>query len=140
MNNPQLEVAYEYSGPSAYNSNKITEIYADQNWQYEVLADNNQIIQIGPRPLSTSEQLPPPDQALRYDKTELQKKATDFISTVAPEVNLSNLTPQNGNKEEQNYFFRYEDMNRMLEGMHPFIQVGFSRTGDLLSYTNTLGL
>lgn len=140
--NPELVVEYQYSAPSAYNSDRLTEIYTDQEWQYEVLAENNTIIQAGPRPRALGEPVLPSfdDQLMRYSQADLQHKAQSFISEVAPEVRVEQLKFQIDSKEDRNYFFRYEDMNRLVEGAHPFIQVGFSRTGELLSYTNTLRL
>ena len=66
--------------------------------------------------------------------------ARAFVAKNAPEVKLDNLTANFGDKEGVNYFFRWEDITRENEDMHPFIQVGFSRGGDLLSYTDSLGL
>lgn len=78
-----------------------------------------------------------------YSSEELEAKAREFISLVAKEINLDDLTPAFGNKSGEMFFFRWEDRSRILSGdshMNPFIQVGFSHGGDLLNFENTLSL
>jgi hypothetical protein len=135
-----LAVNYKNTAKSVYNPAVLEEVYATDYDQYEVDARNNKIIQFGPRPLNAGEKGKKFDNTARYSKGELETIARAFIAKNAPEVKLDDLTANFGDKESVNYFFRWEDTSREIEDMHPFIQVGFSRGGDLLSYTNSLGL
>ena len=135
-----LEVKYKNTSKSSYNGNVPSEIYTTDFDQYEIDARNNKIIQFGPRPLNVGEKPKDLDTTARYSKDELETMAKEFIAKNAPEVKLDELTARIGDKEGVNFFFRWEDTTREIEDMHPFIQVGFSRGGDLLSYTNSLGL
>ena len=135
-----LDVKYKNTSKSSYNGNVPSEIYTTDFDQYEIDARNNKIIQFGPRPLNVGEKPKDLDTTARYSKDELETKAKEFIAKNAPEVKLDELTSRIGDKEGVNFFFRWEDTTREIEDMHPFIQVGFSRGGDLLSYTNSLGL
>jgi hypothetical protein len=134
-------IIYRGRVSSSYAPDVITEIYYVDTDQYEVNVETGQVIQFGARPLSPSEQPRTYDTSNRYTPSELEAMAVSFIAKHAPEVNLNSLTPAHSNKEEINYFFRWEDASgKTLMGMRAFIQVGFSRGGDLLSYTNALGL
>ncbi|OGI36040.1 MAG: hypothetical protein A2259_01800 [Candidatus Moranbacteria bacterium RIFOXYA2_FULL_43_15] len=135
-----LAVNYKRTSKSVYNTSVPEEVYTTNFDQYEVDARNNKIIQFGPRPLSVGEKSKSFDTTDRYSKSELETMARAFVAKNAPEVKLDNLTANFGDKEGVNYFFRWEDITRENEDMHPFIQVGFSRGGDLLSYTDSLGL
>jgi len=135
-----LAVNYKNTSKSSYNANVSAEIYTTAFDQYEVDARNNQIIQFGPKPLEIGQESKKFDTTARYSKAELETMARQFISKNAPGVNVDNLTQKIGDKDGINYFFRWEDTTREIEDMHPLIQVGFSRGGDLLSYTNSLGL
>ncbi len=141
-NDPKLKVTYQDIGASSYNSALLSEIYITKYDQYEVDVRNNHIIQFGPRPIPVSEGLQDKeaDTTDRYTKAELEVKAREFIAKNAPDVQLDTLSAHVGAKEDTHCFFRWEDTTREIEGMHPFIQVGFSRGGDLLSYTNSLEL
>ena len=135
-----LAVNYKNTSKSSYNALVPAEVYATDFDQYEVDARNNNIIQFGPRPLNVDEKSKEFDTTPRYSKTELETMARQFIAKNASAIKLDSLTPRFGDKEGVNYFFRWEDTSREIEDMHPFIQVGFSRGGSLLSYTNSLGL
>lgn len=138
--NQDLAVNYKNTSTSSYNANIPVEIYTTDSDQYEVDARNNKIIQFGPRPLAIGEKPKSFDTTARYSKEELETMARKFIAQNAPDVKLDNLTPNFGDKEGVNYFFRWENTSQEVEDMHPFIQVGFSRGGSLLSYANSLGL
>lgn len=134
-------IIFQGRGLSSYAPNEMIEIYYVGADQYEVDTNTSQVIQFGPRPLSIGEQPKEYDTSNRYTPEELKAKAVSFIAKHAPGINLNSLTPAHSDKEKVNYFFRWEDTSgKTFMGMHPFIQVGFSRGGDLLSYTNTLGL
>lgn len=135
-----LAVNYKNTAKSVYNSGVMEEIYTTDYDQYEVDARNNKIIQFGPKPLPIGQASKKFDTTDKYSKGELETMARAFIAKNAPEVKLDELTANFGDKEGVNYFFRWEDTSREIEDMHPFIQVGFSRGGDLLSYTNSLSL
>lgn len=135
-----LAVNYKSTGKSVYNTTVADELYTTDYDQYDVDAKNNRIIQFGPRPLAIGEAPKQYDTTARYSKNELEAMARQFIATNMPDVKLDNLTSRFGDKEGVNYFFRWEDTSQKVEDMYPFIQVGFTRGGDLLSYTNTLGL
>lgn len=135
-----LAVNYKHTGKSVYNLGVMEEVYTTDYDQYEVNVRNNKIIQFGPRPLEIGQEPKEFDTTDRYSKNELETMARQFIAKNAPEVKLDELTAKFGDKEGVNFFFRWEDSTREIEDMHPFIQVGFSRGGDLLSYTDTLGL
>ncbi|MFA6193464.1 MAG: hypothetical protein WC726_01180 [Parcubacteria group bacterium] len=135
-----LAVNYKNTSKSSYNAAVSAEIYTTDFDQYEVDTRNNNIIQFGPRPLNIEEKSKEFDTTPRYSKAELETMARQFIAKNASAVKLEGLTPKIGDKEGVNYFFRWEDTSREIEDMHPFIQVGFSRGGSLLSYTNSLGL
>ncbi|MFZ2975841.1 MAG: hypothetical protein WA055_04435 [Candidatus Moraniibacteriota bacterium] len=135
-----LAVNYKATSKSSYNALVSSEVYTTDFDQYEVDARNNKIIQFGPKPLEIGQESKKFDTTDRYSKAELETMARQFIAKNAPEVKVDDLTQKFGDKEGVNYFFRWEDTSREIEDMHPFIQVGFSRGGDLLSYTNSLGL
>lgn len=138
MNDSQLKIVYQYTSKSSYNWNIPVEVYRVGDDQYEIDARNNEIIQFGPGPFQESKPMVI-DTTPRYDSKALERMAREFIANKA-HVNLSDFTPNHGNKEGINYFFRWEDRTRKVGDMYPFIQVGFSVGGSFLSYTNILGL
>ncbi len=87
-NDPKLEVTYQDTGASSYNSALLSEIYITTHNQYEVDVRNNHIIQFGPRPIPVSEgiQDKEADTTNRYTKAELEVKARAFIAKNAPDV------------------------------------------------------
>jgi len=135
-----MAVDYKNTGKSVYNPGVMEEVYTTDYDQYEVDARNNKIIQFGPRPLAVGEKGKTFNTEDKYSKSELETMARQFIAKNVPEVKLDDLSANFGDKEGVNFFFRWEDTTRENEDMYPFIQVGFSRGGDLLSYTDTLGL
>ena len=136
--NQDITVEYVSMGKSAYNENVQENLYYAGPDQYEIESSNGKIIQFGTRSLPVgSENEKIYDNSPHYNTQELETMAEQFIAKNAPEVNLEKLSTNNSNKET-NYFFRWEDKsNKTTEG-YPFIQVGFSQGGTLLSYTNTL--
>jgi hypothetical protein len=70
---------------------------------------------------------------------ELEKMAREFVSVVAPGVDLDRLSPTFGDKGGEMFFFRWEDRSATVGGGMPaFIQVGYSQAGDLVHFVNTL--
>ncbi len=139
-NKQDLSVNYKGTNKSIYNSAMMEEVYTTDYDQYEIDVRNNKIVQFGPKPLTVGEKGKAFNTEDKYSKSELETMARQFIAKNAPEVKLDDLSANFGDKEGVNFFFRWEDTTREIEDMHPFIQVGFSRGGDLLSYTDTLGL
>ena len=137
---PNLGVEYKSTSKSSYNSNVIAEFYMVGKDYYEIDTRTNQIVQFGPAPLPRGEQPKQYDTTPRYSPQQLEVMARTLIAERAG-VDVSGLTPNHGNKGDVNFFFRWEDRTKHLEdGMYPFIQAGFTRGGDFLSYTNSLGM
>lgn len=126
----------EYANPSkfAYDSNMDEDIYVSEFDQFEIDSKTGKLLQFGPKPSSAKTY----DESSRYSEAELETMAKDYIARNVPEINLANLTPNNGNKEQGHYFFRWEDKTKKTAEGYPFIQVGFSRGGSVLSYINAL--
>lgn len=136
--NQDIIVEYVSTNKSAYNENVQENLYYVGPDQYEIDVRSGKIIQFGTRSLPVgSEYQKVYDNNPRYNIQELEAIARQFIAKNAPEADLEKLTLNKSNKET-NYFFRWEDKtNKTIEG-YPFIQVGFSQGGTLLSYTNAL--
>lgn len=133
-------VAYAATGKSSYNSKLNTEFYRVGQDYVEVDMRNNEIVQFGPAPVKPSEETKKFDTAAKFGIADLQAKASEFVARNA-KVDLSALKASTGNKMDTNYFFRWEDPNKMLEDGRPaFVQVGFTIGGELLSYTNSLSI
>lgn len=130
-------VVYSETVPSGYNPRVLEEVYVVGLDQYEVNVANNQIIQFGPRPLVLGE-VTKIYTSGSLSVTKLKALAMEKIANTS-KVHLAELTASTGGKVD-NYFFRWEDSSRTVEGMHPFIQVGISSGGEIESYTNTLSL
>jgi len=122
---------------SPYNSEIPVEMYKSDTRTYLIDARDSSVVQID-IPAETAARL---DYTPHYSVSELKEMAATFIEQAAGEVNLSALSPEHGNKNEEVYFFRWEDQSKRLEsGLFPFIQVGISAGGDVGTYVNTLGL
>ncbi len=134
-------IEYQRTTRSSYHREVPVEIYISEDNQYEVDVRNNHIIQFGPRP-EPDEQRPlnAYDFAPRYTQTALSKIARKFADSVGADLVSKPLTESTSNKEELVYFFRWEDKSRTAEGLYPFVQVGISRGGQVVSFTNTLDL
>ncbi|PIR57221.1 MAG: hypothetical protein COU72_02060 [Parcubacteria group bacterium CG10_big_fil_rev_8_21_14_0_10_41_35] len=100
----------------------------------------NEIVQFGPAPLAIGEAAKVYNTEAKFAPEQLEVKAREFIAKNAPNADLSKLTASTGEKSGTNFFFRFTDESRKVDGTKPFVQVGFTVGGDLLSYTNTLGL
>jgi hypothetical protein len=137
--NASLNVTYQQTSKSSYNRTIPAELYFAGLDQYEVDARNNAIIQYGPRMTGPNEAQKTFDTTPRYDKEQLEAKAREFIAKQT-NADIGSLAATSTSKNGVNYFFRWEDKSHVIEEMPAFIQVGYTVGGDLLSYTNTLGL
>lgn len=74
-----------------------------------------------------------------YSEAELADLARNYVANVSPDFSLDRLTLEVLNKDNEVYFFRWQDSNgQTADGTHPFVQVAFSRSGEFLNYENTL--
>jgi hypothetical protein len=134
-------IAYTSTGKSSYNSEAIVEFYKVGRDYVEVDIRNNEIIQFGPAPTRPGEEGKKFDKTAKYSVADLQVMANEFIAKNTKMTDLAAFKASVGNKEETNYFFRWENLNKKLEDGRPaFVQVGFTIGGELLSYTNSLGI
>jgi hypothetical protein len=134
-------IEYKRTTRSSYQRDVPVEIYHSDGDQYEVDIRNNHIIQFGPRPEpDQNPSIDTYDFTPRYTEMTLNKIARKFAESVGADFVSKPLTPSTNNKEDLVYFFRWEDRSRMAEGLYPFVQVGISRGGQVVSFTNTLDL
>ncbi len=137
--NPRIE--YQRTSRSSYQRDVPVEIYYSGADQFEVDARNNQIIQFGPRPEPDDQsQGKVYDLSPRYSPVRLNKMARRLASGIVLGLDSRGLMESTTNKEGLVYFFRWEDKSRRAEGLFPFVQIGLSRGGDVVSFTNTLDL
>lgn len=117
---------------SPYSKAADLERYQTERYEYTIDIATNQVIErflLDDRDYSTESVFSP---------SELELKARVIIDEISG-VDLDKLTPDFSNKLEQNYFFRWEDTSKTLDGdLHPFIQVGLTTAGSFLNYVNTL--
>ncbi|MEZ4731103.1 MAG: DPP IV N-terminal domain-containing protein [Caldilineaceae bacterium] len=136
-----LKLQVNFAGVSASSYAPVaTYLFTTTGELYEINANTNEIVDFGPRSLGPGETPLTYDLTPRYTPAELEAMARTLIATHSPTIDLTQLTPQHGNKEQTTFFFRWEDRAHRVEWMHPFVQVGLTRGGDLVSYTNTLSL
>jgi hypothetical protein len=134
-------IRYTFTGKSSYDSNIITEFYQVGQDYVEIDIRNNKIVQFGPAPTRPGEEPKKFDTSAKFSVAELQAMANEFVNQNTKLSDLSTLKASVGNKGEINYFFRWDDANKILEDGRPaFVQVGFTIGGELLSYTNSLGV
>lgn len=130
------DLVYIQSTRSPYNRVSTLEVYRSASYMYSVDIATNQIV----------ERLLLDDWDYRlepiYSVTELETIARSVIRQTGPaDLDLSMLSLRVGNKLDETFFFRWENVSAQLDGeTHPFVQVGLSRAGDFLNYVNTLPL
>lgn len=138
--NDGLNPEYVSTSRSSYNNQVNAEFYMVGKDYFEVDMRTNEIVQFGPAPLAIGEAAKVYNTEAKFAPEQLEVKAREFIAKNAPNADLSKLTASTGEKSGTNFFFRFTDESRKVDGTKPFVQVGFTVGGDLLSYTNTLGL
>ncbi len=138
--NQGLNPQYVSTAKSSYSNAVIAEFYMVGQDYIEVDTRTNQIVQFGPAPVAKGQPAKEYNTEAKFTPEQLEAKAREFIAKNAPDANLSNLKASTGEKGGTNYFFRFTDESKDVEGVKAFVQVGFTVGGDLLSYTNTLGL
>ena len=104
----------------------------DRQRYYTMDASTHKIIAIDPFTM------PEASEGLSLQK--LETLARDMVSLAAPELDLDTLTPEHGSKIAT-YFFHWTDYNKQLaDGRPPYIQIGLTGEGELLSYINLIPL
>ena len=136
MGDDSLKIEYINESTFAYDENMAVAVYVSEFDQFEINSKTGKLLQFGPKPSSIKNY----DETSRYAESELEVMARDYLAKNAPEVNLTKLVSNGGNKGQEHYFFRWEDRSRNTTEGYPFIQVGFSRGGSVLGYINALGL
>jgi len=136
-----VEVKYLATDKSLYNPQKVEETYQVGLDMYVIDQATNYIVFYSEK-IRTNKDDPKKeyDYTPRYTSSQLEKMARAFMAKHAPSVDLSKLT-YNPKIYDNRAFFRWEDTSRQLADTHkmaPFIQIGYSVGGDILSYTNTL--
>lgn len=127
------DVTYLDQDRSSYDTITKLERYQTSKFYYSVNIATNQIVEINLVDEFNINLTP------LFTQNELETKAREFITLVAPDTNLASLISYFGNKGSEIFFFRWEDRSKRLkEGMYPFIQIGLSQGGDLVHYINTL--
>src|SRR3989338_6733414 len=130
---------YVSTAKSSYSNSVIAEYYMVGQDYVEVDTKTNKIVQFRPAPVAKGQPAKEYNTEARFSPEQLEAKAREFITKNAG-ADLSKLTASTGEKGGTNYFFRFTDESKEVEGVKAFVQVGFTVGGDLLSYTNTLGL
>lgn len=121
-----------------YNPSIAIEKYQTEKYFYTVDIASGQILEIMPID-STRFRREFDDKETVYSQDALEKMALTLISAVSEDVDISSLQPIFSDKNERNYFFRWENSaSKLPDGMTSFIQVGLSAKGELLNYVNTL--
>jgi hypothetical protein len=134
---------YTTLSSNPYNDQHRIELYHAGPIVYAVDTETNTVVQYGPRSLKPGESAPEFDESPALNVNQLENQAVEVVTELSS-TNLADLELRTSIKENSTtsrYFFRWEDNTRELPGgIHPFIQIGLSPAGDVVSYTNTLGL
>lgn len=126
------DVIYLDRDRSPHDIQAQLERYTTSKFIYSIDVETNQVIEISLVD-DANVNLDP-----NFSQEELERKASGFISLVGAGVDLARLTFSVGEKSDAVFFFRWEDPNALLNGVPAFIQVGYSQSGDLVHYINTL--
>ena len=138
-----LAVSFQSTSSNPYkdDGSKI-DIYADnESNEYWVDPQDGALVQMGPqaRADQKARKVGPDD---RLPVADLRDKALTLAEAVRPGFGArrSSLHPLEDNKDRQIYFFRWDDFSAPLKEseLPPFIQIGLSADGRLVSLTNTL--
>ncbi len=133
LNTPSASVQYLSTARSAYAYDVMADWYRAGSYDVAVNSATGRVIQIQPSAVAAMT-----EQGTRLSAEQLRALALQFIARCAG-ADLVGLV-ENGGTKGDNSFFRWEDRTRTLDGMYPFVQVGLSPTGELLSYSNSLEL
>ncbi len=141
LDKSSLEVRYRSTGHPSPHPELILDFYEVGRFYVEVDTRTNQVLSVSPGgDLPRTGSPAPFDLTPRYTPQQLETMARAFIARCA-KVNVDPLTPNHTRSptdtESINYFFRWEDRSRIIDSsVFPFVQVGFTRGGDLLGYTD----
>lgn len=116
-----------------YGNNAVVDTYIADGMFYSVDIVTQDVVDIHPEEMSYQVDA-------TYNEDQLRGMAetmvTDFLGD---KVKLDKLSFLVVTKLEKTYFFKWEDVSKKIDtGIYPFVQVGFSRNGDFLNFTNTL--
>ncbi len=126
------DVIYLDRDRSPYDNRAQLERYKTSQFIYLIDIATNQIVEINLVDELNINTNP------NFSSGQLERKAREFISLVAENVDLEVLKPAFGDKGGEMFFFRWKDPLTMLDGGMPaFIQVGYSQSGDLVHFINT---
>lgn len=115
-----------------YGKSLKTEVYETPNYQYVMDVDTGNILQIAIKNWNGH------NTQLTYSQDELENQAASHLQSIDSSIDLSRLSLQVYEKTGT-IFFRWEDeSSQLLDGRYPFVQVGLSTDGNLLTYVNTL--
>lgn len=134
---PTLPITFVSINTTPYQIGRVYMLASAQH-TFEVNVTTGAVVQFGPSAGATLAE--PTTAPPRKTVDQLGAQARALLAAQMPEVNLDQFTAHHGNKEEQVYFFRWEDTSRMIDGMPVFAQVGLSAGGEIVSYTNTFAL
>lgn len=123
---------FVHSGdPSFLGFDQVT-YQTDTQMYYTMDASTHQVIAIDPF------SMPEGGEGLSFQ--ELESLARNLVALAAPEIDLDTLTPEHGSKIS-NQFFHWTDYSKQLpSGGFPYIQIGLTGKGELLSYVNFIPL
>jgi hypothetical protein len=128
------DVRYLGQASTPYSASARVERYRTSSRTYSVDIQTNQIVEI--YPLQTEF-----DTAPHHSPAELEQMARVFVSQADGDLDLGALELKIGSKGGAYHFFRWTAAGAdRADRSTPFVQVGFSSGGDLLSYVNTLEL
>jgi len=140
MDNDSLNPEYVSTSRSSYDHTVNAEFYRVGPDYVEVDMRTNEIIQFGPAPMMPGDEAKVYNTDSKFSKEDLEAQAQTLIAKMAPGADLGQLEASIGEKGGTNYFFRWTDSSKEVDGTKPFVQVGLTVGGDLLSYTNTLSI
>jgi hypothetical protein len=115
-------------------------VYMARTEQFIVDPATGTVVQFGPRPLRDREQPRHVDESNIFDEVELEARARAVVAGYSS-VDLGPLSLEHSAKTgagSTRHFFRWVDTGTALPGgMHPYIQVGISGSGEIISYSST---
>ncbi len=129
--NQKAEYSFHTDMPY-YGKSLKTEVYETPSYEYVMDVNTGNILEVAIKNWNDHHMQP------TYSQDELENKAVNYLQSIDSSVDLSKLSLQVYEKVGT-IFFRWEDeSSELLDGRYPFVQVGLSTDGDLLTYVNTL--